>query len=112
MKNSNSIADAAIRTEVFSTLNVANIEGFQKINDRQYGVIVTDINGNKRYARVGVIVAQEREDMTAEELMAAEVADYNGKQAKKAEAATKRAEKAAKDKAAREAKAKEKEKGE
>ena len=110
MKNSNSIADAAIRTEVFSTLNVANIEGFQKINDRQYGVIVTDINGNKRYARVGVIVAQEREDMTAEELMAAEVADYNGKQAKKAEAAAKRAEKAAKDKAAREAK--EKEKGE
>ena len=112
MKNSNSIADAAIRTEVFSTLNVANIEGFQKINDRQYGVIVTDINGNKRYARVGVIVAQEREGMTAEELMAAEVADYNGKQAKKAEAAAKRAEKAAKDKAAREAKEKEKEKGE
>lgn len=110
MKNSQSIVDSAIRTEVFSTLNVANIEGFQKINDRQYGVIVTDINGNKRYARVGVIVAQEREDMTAEELMAAEVADYNGKQAKKAEAAAKRAEKAAKDKAAREAK--EKEKGE
>ena len=112
MKNSQSIADAAIRTSVFSTLNVANIEGFQKINDRQYGVIVTDINGNKRYARVGVIVAQEREDMTAEELMAAEVADYNGKRAKKAEAAAKRAEKAAKDKAAREAKEKEKEKGE
>lgn len=110
MKNSQSIVDSAIRTEVFSTLNVSNIEGFQKINDRQYGVIVTDINGNKRYARVGVIVAQEREDMTAEELMAAEVADYNGKQAKKAEAAAKRAEKAAKDKAAREAK--EKEKGE
>ena len=110
MKNSQSIVDSAIRTEVFSTLNVANIEGFQKINDRQYGVIVTDINGDKRYARVGVIVAQEREDMTAEELMAAEVADYNGKQAKKAEAAAKRAEKAAKDKAAREAK--EKEKGE
>ena len=110
MKNSQSIVDSAIRTEVFSTLNVANIEGFQKINDRQYGVIVTDINGNKRYARVGVIVAQEREDMTAEELMAAEVADYNDKQAKKAEAAAKRAEKAAKDKAAREAK--EKEKGE
>jgi len=110
MKNSQSIVDSTIRTAVFSTLDIANIEGFQKINDRQYGVIVTDINGNKRYARVGVIVAQEREDMTAEELMAAEVADYNGKQAKKAEAAAKRAEKAAKDKAAREAK--EKEKGE
>ncbi len=109
MKISKAIVDSNIRTAIFNTLNVANIEGFQKINDRQYGCIVEDVNGERRYARVGVIVAEQREDMTAEELMAAEIADYNAKQAKKAAQAAARAEKAAKDKAKREAAKKEKE---
>ena len=109
MKISKAIVDSNIRTAIFNTLNVANIEGFHKINDRQYGCIVEDINGVRRYARVGVIVAEEREDMTADELMAAEIADYEDKQAKKAERAAARAEKAAKDKAKREAAKKEKE---
>ena len=109
MKISKAIVDSNIRTAIFNTLNVANIEGFHKINDRQYGCIVEDVNGERRYARVGVIVAEQREDVTADELMAAEIADYEGKQAKKAERAAARAEKAAKDKAKREAAAKEKE---
>ena len=109
MKISKAIVDSNIRTAIFNTLNVANIEGFHKINDRQYGCIVEDINGERRYARVGVIVAEQREDCTADELMAAEIADYNAKQAKKAERAAERAEKAAKDKAKREAAKKEKE---
>ena len=108
-KISKAIVDSNIRASIFSALNIANIESFQKINDRQYGVIVEDINGERRYARVGVIVAEQREDMTADELMAAEIADYNAKQAAKAERAAARAEKAAKDKAKREAAKKEKE---
>ena len=109
MKISKAIVDSNIRTAIFNTLNVANIEGFHKINDRQYGCIVEDVNGERRYARVGVIVAEQREDCTADELMASEIADYEDKQAKKAERAAARVEKAAKDKAKREAAKKEKE---
>ena len=103
MKISKAIVDSNIRTAIFSTLNVANIEGFHKINDRQYGCIVEDVNGTRRYARVGVIVAEEREDMTADELMASEIATYNAKQEAKAQKAAERQEKAARDKAKREA---------
>ena len=113
MKISKAIVDSNIRTAIFNTLNVANIEGLHKINDRQYGCIVEDVNGERRYARVGVIVAEQREDVTADELMAAEIADYEAKQAAKAEKAKARAEKAAKDKAKREAeKAKKESEGE
>ena len=109
MKISKAIVDSNIRTAIFNALNVANIEGFHKINDRQYGCIVEDVNGERRYARLGVIVAEQREEMTADELMAAEIADYNAKQEKKAAQVAARAEKAAKDKAKREAAKKEKE---
>ena len=109
MKNTKAIVDSAIRSNIFNTLNIANIDGFQKVNDRQYGIIITDINGEQRYARIGVIVAEQREDMTAQELMESEIADYNAKQAAKEECARARAEKAAKDKAKREAAKKEKE---
>ena len=84
-----------------------------KINDRQFGVLLTDLNGHQRYVRIGAIVAEERENMTAEELMVAEIEAYQMKQAEKAEKAQKRAAKAEKDKARRkaeaEAKAKEEE---
>ena len=99
--------DSHIRAVVFDMMNVKSIEGFQKINDRQWGILVIDDEGNERYARVGVIVAEEREDMTARELMQSEIDAYNAKQAEKAEKAKAKAEKAARDKAAREAKAKE-----
>ena len=108
-KVSKAIVDSNIRTAIFDTLNVANIEGFHKINDRQYGCIIEDVNGTRRYARVGVIVAEEREDCTADELMASEIADYEDKQAKKAERAAARAEKAKKDTERREKAKREKE---
>ena len=95
--------DAAIRNSVFNSLNLSD---FSKINDRQYGAIVTDANGDKRYVRVGVIVAALREDMTAEELMQSEIDEYNATQVRKAEKAEKAAAKAAADaerRAAREA---------
>lgn len=109
MKISKALVDANLRTVVFNAIGIANIEGFHKINDRQFGCIVEDMNGTRRYVRIGCIVAEEREDVTADELMASEIADYEDKQAKKAERAAARAEKAAKDKAKREAAKKEKE---
>lgn len=103
-KITKNIVDADLRARVFSAL-LDDFENsfFVKINDRQYGCLLTDKNGVERYCRVGVIVAEERDEMTARELMDAEIADYNDKQTKKAEKAAKAAEKAAKDKAKREA---------
>lgn len=118
-KISKNIVDADLRGTVFNDL-FTNYSGddmefnghnYQKINDRQYGVILIDKNGVERYCRVGVIVAEERENMTARELMQDEIDAYNTKQANKAEKAKVKEEKIARDKKAREEKAK-KEEGE
>jgi len=105
-KISKNVVDADLRATVFGELDIEN-GNFVKVNDRQYGIILTDKNGVERYCRVGVIVAEEREDMTARELMEQEIATYNEKQASKAAKAAERAKKAEADKARREAKAKE-----
>lgn len=109
MKISKALVDANLRTVVFNAIGIANIEGFHKINDRQFGCIVEDMNGDRRYIRVGCIVAEQREDVTADELMASEIADYEDRQAKKAKKAAERQAKAERDKAKREATKKEKE---
>jgi len=98
---SKNVVDANLRSIVFAELDIEN-GNFIKINDRQYGIILTDKNGHERYCRVGVIVAEEREDMTARELMQKEIDEYNEKQAKKAEKAAERAKKAEEDKKRRE----------
>lgn len=112
-KISKTVVDADLRNRIFSHLDIANAYTedslFYKINDRQYGVILTDKNGVERYCRVGVIVAEEREDMTARELMQAEIDAYNEKQASKAEKAKAKEAKIARDKKAREEKAKKEE---
>lgn len=108
-KISKAIVDANIRTAIFNSLDISNIEGFHKVNDRQFGCIIEDANGDRRYARVGVIVAALRDDYTADELMASEIAEYEAKQVKKAEQAAERKAKAERDKAKREATKKEKE---
>ena len=109
MKYTKSVVDADLRARVFEELDIdAEDSCFAKINDRQFGIILTDKNGHERYVRIGAIVAEEREDMSASELMQKEIDEYNAKQAEKAEKAAKRAEKAEADKARREAKAKEK----
>jgi len=105
--NKNTV-DKNLRDTIFDEL-ILSYDGnydFQRINDRQYGVLMTDLNGNQRYVRIGAIVAELRDDMTAEELMQSEIDAYNQKQADKAEKAKARAIKAEKDKARR---AKEKE---
>ena len=107
-KISKNVVDKQLREAVFEAIFTNEIQNFVKVNDRQYGCILTDKNGHKRYVRVGAIVAEEREDMSAEELMASEVAKYNEAQEKKAEKKRKSEEKAQRDKAMREKKAKEK----
>lgn len=111
-KVTKNIVDKDLRDKAFGFLfSTGNAEQdaqlrhyFHKINDRQYGVLLTDLNGVQRYIRIGAIVAEEREDMTAEELMQSEINAYQAKQDSKAEKAKAKAEKIAKDKAKREAK--------
>lgn len=109
-KVSKAIVDKDLRDAVFTGL----LEGdeifmgkIHKINDRQMGVLLTDLNGETRYIRIGAIVAEMREDMTAEELMQSEIAAYEAKVAEKTEKEKKKADKIAADKAKREAKKKE-----
>lgn len=103
-KITKAIVDKDLRDRVFEAILTGNVQGFGKINDRQYGTIMFDLNGEMRYVRIGVIVAEKREDMTAEELMQSEIDTYTAKQDAKAEKAKKKEEKIAKDKAKREAK--------
>jgi DNA-directed RNA polymerase delta subunit len=110
-KVTKAMVDKGLRDLVFEELFVGNDTkyNFVRINDRQYGVLITDLNGEQRYVRVGAIVAELRDDMTAEELMQSEIDAYNQKQADKAEKAKAKEKKIAKDKARREAEAKAKE---
>ena len=123
-KISKSVVDADLRNRIFEEIFELSTEAgkmdafvtdngteYRKINDRQFGVILTDKNGVERYCRVGVIVAEEREDMTARELMASEMDAYNEKQTAKAEKAKAKEAKIARDKKAREEKKKKEEEG-
>ena len=107
-KISTTVVNQELRDKVFADIfhGYPTDYAYTKVNDRQYGVLLTDLNGVQRYVRIGAIVAEEREDMTAEELMQKEIDEYNAKQAKKEANAQARAEKARKDK---ERRAKEKE---
>ena len=107
-KVTKNIVDRELREEVFYRIMENGCkDDFVKINDRQYGILLTDSNGEQRYVRIGAIVAELREDMTAEELMQSEIDAYNQKQADKAEKAKAKEKKIADDKAKREAKANE-----
>jgi len=108
-KVTKALVDKDLREKIFEDLITQPGEGYtgyeyHKINDRQYGILLTDLNGEQRYVRIGAIVAELREDMTAEELMRSEIDAYTAKQDAKAEKAKKKEEKIAKDKAKREAK--------
>ena len=100
--------DKDLREQVFSILITCDEDimphyGIQKINDRQYGIILKGLDGENHYVRIGAIVAELRDDMSAEELMESEIDAYNQKQADKAEKAKAKEKKIAKDKARREA---------
>jgi DNA-directed RNA polymerase delta subunit len=88
--------------DIFDELEHTNEYDYVKINDRQFGVLLTDLNGEQRYVRIGAIVAELREDMTAEELMKSEIKAYQDKVNAKAEKAKEKEKKIAEDKAKRE----------
>jgi len=108
-KVSKTMVDKALREGIFFDMfqNDCGMYDYVKINDRQYGVLLKDLNGEERYVRIGAIVAELREDMTAEELMNAEIEAYQNKQAEKEAKQAKKAEKIARDKAKRAAEAEE-----
>lgn len=93
--------DKELRDRIFGWI-CADEDTFTKVNDRQYGCLLTDLNGVERYVRIGAIVAEIRDDMTAQELMQSEIDEYKMKQAEKALKEQKKKEKIAKDKARRE----------
>lgn len=113
-KITKTVVDKELRDSVFTLLfgdkDVSEMTdeatGIQikKINDRQYGCLLTDLNGVQRYCRIGVIVAEERDTMTAEELMQSEIDAYRENQAKKEAKAEKAKAKAERDKAKRQKK--------
>ena len=101
---SKAVVDRELREQVFNDIFAGAADTiYNRINDRQWGVLLTDMNGTQRYVRIGAIVAEEREDMTAAELMQSEIDKYQASVRKKEETAKRNAEKAAKDKAARRA---------
>ena len=105
-KVTKAIVDKDLRDAVFNGILEGDeifMSKMTKINDRQMGVLLTDMNGVTRYVRIGAIVAELRDDMTAEELMQSEIDTYNQKQADKVEKAKAKEKKIAKDKAKREA---------
>lgn len=110
-KISKNVVDADLRSRVFADAIFDENDEIQwvKLNDRQYGCILTDKNGVERLVRLGAIVAEEREDMTARDLMNKEIKEYQDKQAEKAEKVKAKEKKIAKDKADREAKKKKEE---
>lgn len=113
IKTVKTTVDSNLRNQIFDYLfngGETHLEGmFQKINDRQYGILLTDLNGVERYCRVGVIVAEERDDVSARELMQSEIDKYTNAQNKKAAAKKEQAEKAEADRQRRLAKRKEQE---
>ena len=108
-KISKTAIDKNLRDRVFAGITGKDeyfLAKLVRINDRQYGAIMKDMNGEMRYVRIGAIVAELRDDMTAEELMQSEINAYQVKQDEKAIKALKKEQKIAKDKARREAEAK------
>lgn len=104
-KVTKALVDKGLRNTVFTMMGFDDVTNdFKRINDRQYGILLTDANGEQRYVRIGAIVAELREDMTAEELMNSEIAEYESKQKAKEEKAKEKEKKIAEDKAKREAK--------
>lgn len=108
---SKTAVDTNLRTIIFDDIfsDDTHEQEYIKINDRQWGVILPDLNGVERYVRIGAIVAEERENMTARELMQSEIDKYNEAQEKKAQKAAEKEEKIKRDAAKRAERVKKKE---
>lgn len=73
---SEKLLETNLRELTFGALDIEANHSFTKVNDRAYGILLHDLNGVERYVRLQAVVAHERTDMTAEELMNAEIDQY------------------------------------
>lgn len=64
-----------LRNRVKEMIKTGTFTG-QEITNRQLGLIMTDLNGHDRYVRVQIVVTEERDTMTPQELMEAEIVKY------------------------------------
>ena len=111
LKHTTTVLNADLRARVFETLNIDNIEGFVKINNCRYGILMTDLDGNERYIQVNVKATKFDDIKTAKEAMEEEMESYADQLARERAAAEKKEKKIAEAKAKKE-KEKEKEKEE
>lgn len=90
-----------LRRQVYDLLGELNPR-FIKVGNK-YGIILTDLNGEKQYVRLYPQTTNPVPGKTAEEVMQDEIDTYNATQERKAEAKRKSIEKTERDKARREA---------
>lgn len=100
---SKSIADASVRTAAFEALAMTDHDNFVRISNQSYGAVFTDTNGVERMVEIKAVVRKVDEEISAQEMLDTEVAEYAGKIAKAEAAAQEKREKAEKAKAKREA---------
>jgi hypothetical protein len=91
--------NADLRARVFEALNIENIEGFIKVNNCRYGIILKDLDGHDRYVQVNIKATKYDEGCTAQEQMEEEMgayADQLAREAKRKEEKAKKVEEAKK----------------
>lgn len=98
--NSRSVSRATIdtnlRNEIFAALNLE--EGWKVTSNLTRGIVQLDETGTPRYVTLKISVAKPSEEMTAQEALDFDVAEFERAQAEKAAKAAEKAEKARKDK--------------
>lgn len=95
LKHTTPVLNADLRARVFNALNLDNIEGFVKINNCRYGIIMTDLDGNERYVQVNIKATKFDEDVPAQDMMQKELDEYADQLAREKAIAESRAKKAA-----------------
>lgn len=95
LKHTTPVLNADLRARVFNALNLDNIEGFVKINNCRYGIIMTDLDGNERYVQVNIKATKFDEDVPAQDMMQKELDEYADQLAREKTVAENRAKKAA-----------------
>lgn len=95
LKHTTPVLNADLRARVFDALNLDNIEGFVKINNCRYGIIMTDLDGNERYVQVNIKATKFDEDVPAQDMMQKELDEYADQLAREKAIAENRAKKAA-----------------
>lgn len=95
---SKAVAEQTCREAVMTELEISNMANFHRTSNQSYEVLATDGNGVSRVVEVRFVVKTAKENMTAEEALAADVAEYERKKAEALEKLEARRKKAESDK--------------